>query len=182
MKFKVGDRVRVIKSIYPFDKNPNPNKQMCINKVFKIRAINPNGSTRYNETHYGIETDGNCPYIFLESELELVEFTKSDLKDGMVVEYRDGDRRIVLGDKLIGYDSWVDIVAFNDNLECKNNKDLNIDKVYNSDSHILKDYFKDKSLTLIWERNKKEEEPAKKMTVAEIEKELGYKVEIVSND
>ena len=29
---------------------------------------------------------------------------------------------------------------------------------------------------------KKEEESAKKMTVAEIEKELGYKVEIVSND
>ena len=182
MKFKVGDRVRVIKSIYPFSKNPNPNKQMYINKVFKIRAINPNGSTHYNETHYGVEADENYSYIFLESELEPADFTKSDLKDGMVVEYRDGDRRIVLGDKLIGYDSWVDIVAFNDNLECKNNKDLNIDKVYNSDSHILKDYFKDKSLTLIWERNKKEEEPAKKMTVAEIEKELGYKVEIVSND
>ena len=180
MKFKVGDRVRVIKSIYPLSKSPNPNKQMYINKVFKIRAINPNGDTRYNETHYGIETDGNCPYIFLESELEPVDFTKSDLKDGMVVEYHCGDRRIVLGDKLMGFDSWVDIVAFNDNLECENNKDLNIYKVYNSDSYILKDYFKDKSLTLIWERNK--EEPAKKMTVAEIEKELGYKVEIVSND
>lgn len=173
MKFKIGNKVRVVRVTHS-----NKHREKYIGKVCTVESINPNGSNI--DEHYGLENAGS--YIFYADELELVEFIKSDLKDGMVIEYRDGDRRIVLGDKLMGYDSWVDIVAFNDNLECKNNKVLNIDKVYNSDSHILKDYFKDKSLTLIWERNKKEEEPAKKMTVAEIEKELGYKVEIVSND
>lgn len=170
MKFKIGDRVRVVKRA---EMSNMKLKDKYIGEVFTILECFENLTYSY--------TLGNGLY-WCDEELELVEFIKSDLKDGMVVEYRDGDRRMVLGDKLIGYDSWVDIVAFNDNLECKNNKDLNIDKVYNSDSHILKDYFKDKNLTLIWERNKKEEEPAKKMTVAEIEKELGYKVEIVSND
>ena len=173
MKFKVGDKVRIVKVTHN-----NKYREKYIGNVCTIESINPIGEIGYE--HYGFtNTDG---YVFYTDELESVDFTKSDLKDGMVVEYRDSDRRIVLGDKLIGYDSWVDIVAFNDNLECKNNKDLNIDKVYNSDSHILKDYFKDKNLTLIWERNKKEEESTKKMTVAKIEKELGYKVEIVSND
>lgn len=56
-----------------------------------------------------------------------------------------------------------------------------IDKVYKSNAVNLKEYFDDDKLELIWERNK-EKESAKKMTVAEIEKELGYKVEIVSEE
>lgn len=175
MKFKVGDRVRVTEAV-------TDHRQTEIGKIVTITDINGRGLSYYARKDVNYYDVNDSIFIFYEDELELAPFTKADLKDGMVVEYCDGDRRMVLGDKLIGYDSWVDIVAFNDNLECKNNKDLNIDKVYNSDSHILKDYFKDKSLTLIWERNKEEEESAKKMTVAEVEKELGYKVEIVSND
>ena len=172
MKFKIGDKVRVVRVTHS-----NKHREKYIGKVCTVESIKPNGSNI--DEHYGLENAGS--YIFYADELELVEFTKSDLKDGMVVEYHCGDRRIVLGDKLMGFNSWIHLDDYTETLL---NFDVNlaIDKVYKSTSPTLNDYFNISNLELIWERNKKEEEPAKKMTVAEIEKELGYKVEIVSND
>ena len=37
------------------------------------------------------------------------EFTKADLKDGMIVEYRDGKRRLVLNNRLIGKDGYYEL-------------------------------------------------------------------------
>ena len=34
------------------------------------------------------------------------EFTKADLKEGMVVEYKDRRRRLVVDNMLIGQDGW----------------------------------------------------------------------------
>ena len=109
------------------------------------------------------------------------KFTKADLKDGMVVEYRDGSLRMVLGDKLIGYNLYASLDNFTDTLELLDSQVfsmMTIDKVYKSTGEVLNEYFDTKKLTLIWERPK--EEPVKEMTVAEIEKELGYKVKVVA--
>ena len=106
-------------------------------------------------------------------------FTKSDLKDGMVVEYRDGTRRMVLGDYLFGFYGNNNLILYTDNLEEKNNEDLTIDKVYRSKCLGLYNYFNDIYLELIWKREK--EEPPKEMTIEEIEKELGCKIKIVEN-
>ena len=143
---------------------------------YSITAVNKRGLKCYPRkgvNYYSTQSD----YIFYEDELELVPFAKADLKDGMVVEIRNGKRFLVLNDKLIGKDSWISIEYILDDLS-HNNESLTIDKVYAvyaTSAYLIEEFFNDKYLTLLWERNKKK----KKMTVEEIEKELGYKVEIV---
>lgn len=169
MKFKIGDKVRVVKT-----KGGSANKyKHCIGKIFTITHIVKGVACPYILNEYN-----ECGWY--EDELELVSFTKSDLKDGMVVEYADGRRRMCLNDKVMGNSCYIPLINFNDDLSNNKDNDNDIVKVYNSSAYTLNDYWKDKYLTLIWERP--EEEPVKKMTVAEIEKELGYKVEIVSEN
>lgn len=101
------------------------------------------------------------------------EFTKADLKNGMVVKYVNGDRRMFLNNAFRNDHAYTSISAYTDTLEFGGKT---VVKVYKSNALTLRDYFEDSKLTLIWERKK--EEPIKEMTVAEIEKELGYKVKI----
>lgn len=84
MKFKVGDKVRVIKC------RTMGNSCPCLGKIGTI-----------------IETDGCAPYLldigederWFDDELELIQkktqFTKSDLKDGDIVTQRNNDKKIV---------------------------------------------------------------------------------------
>lgn len=120
-------------------------------------------------------------YKILEwSDYMQKNFTKSDLKDGMVVEYNDNSfgKRLVVDGFLIGEDGYDDLVNYNENL--KNVvSDLEIVRVYKIKcmgeiSSIMKDY----NLELIWERKE-----TKKMTVEEMRKKLeeltGEQIEIV---
>lgn len=176
MKFKVGDKVRVTNAV------TDHNRARDVGRTLTVTQVNFCGLDchyRKGVNYYAFDHN-ETPYIFYEDELELVEdkFTKSDLKDGMVVEYRDASRRMVLGDRLLGFDGNNNLGNYNDNLTDNDSCDaLTIDKVYKSKCLHLNDYFNDKYLTLIWERPKS----AKKMTVEEIEKVLGHKVEIVSD-
>ena len=172
MKFKVGDRVRVVKIV------SNHSKDKYLGKILTIKSLNPNGDYAYPVPHYGIEEE-EVRFVFFETELELFEFTKADLEDGMIVEYANGERRMVLGDYIIAGQIGKELKYYNEYLEDAGASHQTINKVYKTTAHFLEDIFDDNHLTLIWERP---EEPAKKMTVAEIEKELGYKVEIVSED
>ena len=107
-------------------------------------------------------------------------FIKDDLEDGMVVEYANGERRLVVKGMLLGNDGYGKLEEYSDNLEYIPypyyfpGESLRIDKVYSAHINGLPRYFDDRNLTLIWER----EEPVK-MTKEEIEEELGYKIEII---
>lgn len=173
MKFKVGDKVSVTNAV-------TDHRAKEVGNIYTVTNINRAGLEYYPRkgVNYCSFDDRETCYIFYEDELELVPFTKSDLKDGMVVEYRNGIRYLVLGDKLIGEFTWASLKHIREDL-LSNSGVLTIDKVYTTSAYRLGQLFNDKFLTLIWERPK--EEPAKKMTVEEIEKELGYKVEIVSD-
>lgn len=62
-----------------------------------------------------------------------MNFKKSDLRDGDIVEYRTGNMRIVKGDNL--HESLVrknNLSRYNENLENLNYKDLDIVRVYRS--------------------------------------------------
>ena len=168
MKFKVGDKVKVFRNVTTVKE-----KDEYIGKEFTIKNIYENHS-KYGQA-YSI---GQC-YVAYEQELELVSFTKADLKDGMVVEHRDGKRYVVLGDKLIGMHFWRQMKCVNDDLNDTSER-LAIDKVYKTTGYTLQNLLDDKYLYLIWERPK--EEPIKEMTVEEIEKELGYKVKIIAQE
>ncbi|WP_373120109.1 hypothetical protein [Mediterraneibacter gnavus] len=107
-------------------------------------------------------------YEILEwSDYMQKEFTKADLKDGMVVEYRDGDRRLVIDKYLIGKKAHYELSTYNENLE-DGYPGLTIMKVFKIRQRaILERILDDDNLELIWERK----EP-KKMTVEEMRKKL----------
>lgn len=108
------------------------------------------------------------------------KFTKSDLKDGMVVEYNDNSFgiRLVVGDFLIGEDGYADLGDYNENLKSVVS-DLEIVRVYKiKRMGKISSIMYDGNLELIWERK----EP-KKMTVEEMRKKLeeltGEEIEVM---
>jgi len=109
------------------------------------------------------------------------EFTKADLKNGMVVEQRCGERKIVINDKIVGYDSFGELQTYEDNLSKRgySYSDLDIIKVYKF-ANTLRDSIKGKNLKLIWQRQKKPD--YKEITIAEIEEKFGCKVKIVDKN
>ena len=83
---------------------------------------------------------------------------KSDLKDYMVVESKDGELRMVLGNRLLSKRGYLPLSSFNDKLEyISGAEDMKINKVYeiNKDECIsIHDLLNVDNLNLIWERVK----------------------------
>ena len=156
-----------------------------------------NGGFSYLDyTNYRIYREGTCyiakgeycfknyyekrGYTILEwSDYMQEEFTKSDLKDGMVVEYRDGDRRLVIDKYLIGKNAHYELSTYSENLKDGYPR-LTIMKVFKIRQRaILERILDDDNLELIWERK----EP-KKMTIEEMRKKLeeltGEQIEVTA--
>lgn len=155
-----------------------------------------NGESYLKNTNY-MRNEGTCYYgsgeystrdfaekynykILEWSDYMQKKFTKSDLKDGMVVEYNDNSfgKRLVVGDFLIGEDGYADLGDYNENL--KNVvSDLEIVRVYKIKCMgKISSIMYDVNLELIWERK----EP-KKMTVEEMRQKLeeltGEEIEVM---
>lgn len=103
------------------------------------------------------------------------EFAKSDLKNGMVVELRNGIRYIVIDNCLANWDSFSYLRFYNNKLVNFHSRDETIVKVYDK----IK-YFEELQETkileekLLWQRSE-----FKEVTMAEIEEKFGCKVKIV---
>lgn len=155
------------------------------------------GDSYLENTNYNVHNEGTCYYgigeyssrVYAEkynykilewSDYMQEEFTKADLKDGMVVEYNDNSfgKRLVVGDFLIGEDGYADLGDYNENL--KNVvSDLEIVRVYKIKCMgKISSIMYDVNLELIWERK----EP-KKMTVEEMRQKLeeltGEEIEVM---
>jgi hypothetical protein len=161
-KFKVGDKVRVNKNI-----SDTPEKDM-----YTIKDVQGN-------RHLGMAYNIGTSFIVYESEIELVKFTKQNLKDGMVVKLRNGRKYFVCDNLLMGQSSFIDLNAFNNELEQLGSDEFDIVGVYKTKGHQFNNVFFDANLTLLWER--REEPKYKEMTVEEIEKELGYKIKVIAD-
>lgn len=113
MKFKVGDKVRVIKCSIDGERCKNFNKISTITKIGE-RLCYPYILKDIRET-------------FREDELELVEvqFTKSELKDGDIVTQRNGLKKMVFENKLYGSNHFVSLTYYTEDL-----KDANGDEEY----------------------------------------------------
>lgn len=105
------------------------------------------------------------------------EFTKSDLKNRMVVEYRNGERRIVADNRLIGLSGNGWLGDFNEDLTMKGQKpksrDYDIVRVYKP-IYILDETINPNSCDKVWERPE-----TKEVTMSEVEEKFGCKVKIV---
>lgn len=99
---------------------------------------------------------------------------KSDLKDGMICKTREGEIFIWLNGELRGRDCWCSGTL--EDLTNEREEGCDIVKIYIADAPTLEDMLNVKGDThvYIWER-----EATKKMTLEEVKKALGYKVEIM---
>ena len=121
-------------------------------------------------------------YIVLEwSDYMQKEFTKADLKDGMIVKYRNGEMYLKFGGKLINNDGFEELSTFDNNLKDVDfSSDYDIMKIYKlnlTKVYCLKDIFNIENLELIWERD-----VTKHMTADEMRQKLedliGEKIEV----
>jgi hypothetical protein len=91
------------------------------------------------------------------------QFTKSDLRDGMVAEYKSKSRRLVLGFKLTGKNGHSELINYTEDLRNRLSGNCDIYKIYKSKNLCgIEDIFNDENLELIWER--KEEQPKRVWT------------------
>ena len=105
-----------------------------------------------------------------------------ELKEGMIIECRNGDRyllRKTCGELVASSNDKYISLDYDEELNENQyfDKDFDVMKVYASKSFILNHLFNDNYLECIWERK----EP-KKMTLAQISKALGYEVEVIDNE
>lgn len=159
MKFKVGDKVRVRKDLvvgsyynhafFISDMKKFKGKIVEIREVFNIAGYYIKGSI----------------YMFGEDMLEPIKFTKSDLKDGDKITFRNGEVGIYTGDE-----TYIDGLC-----NCHINNDLTNNGSRGSELDIVK-VERPKKYKTIYEREK-----ARKMTVKEISEALGYEVEVVDS-
>ena len=66
----------------------------------------------------------------------MINFTKKDLKNGMVVETREGNRYMVVGDSLMRDVGYLPLSLYNDDLRENNNSQFDIMKVYDVQYHL----------------------------------------------
>ena len=158
------------------------------------------GDSYLSYTHYGVYRDKTCyggddgyksydyfekyKYKILEwSDYMDKEFTKADLKDGMVVEQRNGNRYLVLAGMAVRECGHNKISRYTNNLEWYGtNRGGDIVKVYriiHESPGTIEEAFCDRNLELIWERKER-----KKMTIEEMRKKLeeltGEQIEVTA--
>lgn len=80
-------------------------------------------------------------------------FTKNDLKDGMIVETKEGKRYMIMKDMCVGSTCYMSLRTHNDDLTYDFSRDLDIMKVYENNAdgsfvHLIKNPGR-----LIWSRN-----------------------------
>ena len=172
-------------------------KDFC-KQMHKHRMKWRNGESYLKNTNYDMYNERTCYYsggeystrdfaekynykILEWSDCMKKEFTKADLKDGMVVEQRDGDMYLVLAGTAVGKGEHNSINGYTDGLKLAGYKGGDIVKVYRitpGSLGCIEDVFIKNNLELIWERTE-----TKKMTVEEMREKLeeltGEEIEIV---
>ena len=157
------------------------------------------GNSYLSYTHYGEYRDKTCysgdggyqsydyfekcKYNILEwGDYMQKEFTKADLKDGMVVEQRDGNMYLVLAGTAVRKEGQNNISGFTDDLKWEGYAGGDIIKIYRIIPESLgsiEEALIKNNLELIWERK----EP-KKMTVEEMRQKLeeltGEEIEVTA--
>jgi len=108
--------------------------------------------------------------MVFEEEKVLKEF----LTDRRVVELRNGERYLIVGDFFMGENDYFIKGDFTDDLANHGLRKFDIVRIYEEIPKIGALYYKE--LGIIWERK------PKKMTKEEIEKALGYEIEIVESE
>lgn len=138
------------------------------NHCLLYRNFGP-GSCPSFEQNIREDIDYTIVYHKCREEKMEKEFTKDMLESRMVVEYRNGERRIVVNNILMGEYGWGKISEYNNDLT--NNWDKNLDIIKVFDKIDTFDILSEKSRLdkmLLWERKE-----IKEVTLKEIAEKFG---------
>ena len=163
---KVGD---VLIAIDECDMSSDgTDKRLTIGKEYKIITIR-------NNRFVIIDDEGEShSFIDIERFFKPKQFTKSDLKTGMRVEYRNGGVRFVNAETQVIINcngTWSEFKEYNDILKSEYHSDRDIMKIYdipNSQNEFINLKFKG---NLLWERKEKDNSELIKQ-IEETEKQL----------
>lgn len=169
MNIKVGDRVRILDGRKNPDIYPKWVEEMdeLIGEIRTVEHV-------FSECCELSETN----YFFAEEWLAPADdFTKADLKEFDIVEFRNGRQALITMNIAMGVleADGFSFRTWNDDLKDNTGADIyDIMKVYRPTDNIPTDKSKWKDLPVVYERTE-----VKEMTVEEISKALGYEVKVV---
>ena len=131
-KYKVGDRVRVrdwddMEKEFGLDSDGDINSNICFTEKMREYCGNVYEIVTASRSQYRLEGCGT--WIFTEDMFYPEDFRKEDLKDGMVVEYRDGRRRMVMDEHFVGVSGYANVVTRRDDLTWVDH-DLDVMRIY----------------------------------------------------
>lgn len=182
MKYEVGDKVRVrswesMEKEFGQDKDGDINISPCFTKEMKkycgkiVTIHRTKGAICYVREDSG-------RYAWCEDMFGYAEsFSKDDLEPGMVVEYRNGDRRLYVNNCFAGPCSFGELTAYNSDLTNRYESDRDVVKIYYGGSKVLEDMTKYPG-GLIWEREKPVKEISSEEAFKILEEKLGCPVKI----
>ena len=124
--------------------------------------------TGFSGIYYYLESN-KIKWNFMDYENESIDYstlkekmkpmTKSDLKNGMVVELRNGKRFLIVNALGIGKDSCINldgVFGYDENLnDVSGFSEFDITKIYKTVGNTFKTLFDNERLSLIWEREEK---------------------------
>ena len=150
MKYQVGDKVKIREDL-------NVDADYGCDVAFSMLDFAGTICTirSVSETFYSVEeNDFFWTDKMFEDVISFDSFTKANLKDGMIVELKNGQKGIVLGDRIVCADKCYRIGGFANDLENYTESSLDIVKVFRSvDATSFSDMFNTNNLKLIWEKN-----------------------------
>lgn len=122
MKYKVGDRVRIVNK-RTFFMNDEGEMDKYLGQVMTISKI-------VDSSNYKMKEDNEEWYWKNEMIKGKAEFTKSDLQDGDIVTYRNEEKRIKAGERIQKGMLYRNLEDYNENLTISSNqRELDIIKV-----------------------------------------------------
>ena len=158
MEYKVGDRVR-IKTWEKMTQEFGVDEYGDIvvdARLYFLRSMKEYCGNVYVIRDAGInyKLEGIDTFRFNDDMIEQKELTKEDLKTGMIVEYRDKTRGMIIGDNIVEPDTFLSTSKLTDDLKCFDSHYPNNDimKVYEGKED---DSFRNMLLNpgkLIWQR------------------------------
>ena len=109
-----------------------------------------------NQITWGTKDFDNDSIEYSTLKEKMKTMTKSDLKNGMVVELRNGKRFLIVNDFGIGKDSCINLdglFGYDENLnDVSGFSEFDITKIYKTVGNTFKTLFDNERLSLIWER------------------------------
>lgn len=164
MRFKVGDKVKVrewddMEKEFGVDRDGDIHMPLWL-FMSNMKEFCGNIYTINDVLSNGYKMDGTRGYVFTDDMLIPIEFGKSDLKTGMIVETKNGKRYMVYGARLLKNHCCLSLNGYDDRLNHSYNEKFDIVKCFDINTTCItciEEIFKSANDdNILWQRKSEE--------------------------